>query len=338
MLISSYNKPVREQGKECIEKAFDEVCNGYEATIKALTARVEQSGLPVLKTNIEQCRALLNVTSFEYFFKQKASSIWSSGSIDDYIAEYSKNLDVIVAEIEARHANNLPSIESNKVLVEKLTALFKAIGLRDSYREIDYKSRKKYPQYIDTPAGWVKDLQTISTSDGYESAIASVAEMRKGMTKFAEEYRATKLREQAQKESEQKKLAEAATKERALGVILARQGLDLSLSGANAIAALIRKNKYLYLAHYLLKNRNDWTDGASYAECGLNGFSVGTDPRDKEIFDEISGLCNDFEGDGRVFRDCLNNYDSLFAIVAQSDPTLYADYTRLCALFGTDSE
>jgi len=82
-----------------------------------------------------------------------------------------------------------------------------------------------------------------------------------------------------------------------------------------SIEATLLKNKYLRLAYYLNKNRNDWSDGHSYAESGLSGFAV-EKQIDSDIYNDISSYIDDgWDGDGRVFRDCKYNYTVLYGMV-----------------------
>jgi hypothetical protein len=90
------------------------------------------------------------------------------------------------------------------------------------------------------------------------------------------------------------------------------------------LEAILRKNKYLYLAHYLSLNRGDWNDGYSYADTGLNGFTVETD-EDKEIYADVCSYFEDFS-DGRVFRDSVWNYTRLFSMVSTD---LMDDYNKV---------
>lgn len=52
---------------------------------------------------------------------------------------------------------------------------------------------------------------------------------------------------------------------------------------------ILEKSKYLYLAHYLEKNRGDWSSGYNYARVGINGFGVESE-LDGMIWEEIEGL------------------------------------------------
>jgi hypothetical protein len=89
---------------------------------------------------------------------------------------------------------------------------------------------------------------------------------------------------------------------------------------------LLKKNKYLRLAYFLEKNRGDWTDGPSYAENGLSGFTVET-LDDHLIFVDINDLIEDWGGDGRCFRDCTWNYGRIYSEFVP--PELLADFQQL---------
>lgn len=77
---------------------------------------------------------------------------------------------------------------------------------------------------------------------------------------------------------------------------------------------ILSQDKYLRLAYYLEQNRNDWNDGCDYAETGLNGFTIET-TQDQEIYDSIQALIDDWDGDGRCFRDCAWGYGELYGLV-----------------------
>jgi hypothetical protein len=57
----------------------------------------------------------------------------------------------------------------------------------------------------------------------------------------------------------------------------------------------------------------------------LRGFNVETD-LDRKIYDNILSYISDWQGDGRVFRDCEYNYSVLYGIVSENDSQLYKDF------------
>jgi hypothetical protein len=66
----------------------------------------------------------------------------------------------------------------------------------------------------------------------------------------------------------------------------------------------------------------DWNEGPHYAECGIRGFKAESD-EDNKIVSNINGYIQDWDGDGRIFRDCEWNYDRIFGKV---DEKLLSDY------------
>jgi hypothetical protein len=93
---------------------------------------------------------------------------------------------------------------------------------------------------------------------------------------------------------------------------------------SDIIRAMTEKDKYLDLAYAMEQTRGDWSCGFYRVEDALNGFEVVTDA-DKEIHDEIMSLME--QEDGRVFRDCNNNYSVVYGLV---EPSLLADFLKVC--------
>ena len=94
--------------------------------------------------------------------------------------------------------------------------------------------------------------------------------------------------------------------------------------------AILKQNKYLYLAHYMAANRGDWSDGYSLAEQGLNYFitqKVSDKAVDSAIIEDVGNCISSWDGDGRCFRDTKWSYDAIFALVDDED--LYKDYNSL---------
>ncbi|MNX98846.1 hypothetical protein D3C86_1312710 [compost metagenome] len=124
-------------------------------------------------------------------------------------------------------------------------------------------------------------------------------------------------KEKAEKEKEQNKK---------LALLLAKYDLELTDSWGDLEDVIINRNKYLRLAFYLEKNRKDWTSGHDYAETGLSCFNAESEI-DHKIEEDISScMYENWDGDGRVFRDCAYNYSVLYGIAAEQDPQLYKDF------------
>ena len=145
---------------------------------------------------------------------------------------------------------------------------------------------------------------------------------------FNKLYNADQDKRKAEQEKKQQEI-ERKENERLLAFMLSKYELDITADWDDLQDAIINKNKYLYLAHYLMMNRGDWNDGYNYARTGLGRFIVETS-QDQEIYDCINGLITELDYvDGRCFRDCTWNYDVLYGIVKKQNPALYDDYKKV---------
>jgi hypothetical protein len=190
-------------------------------------------------------------------------------------------------------------------------------------KKYEYKtSRARNKEWVS--CAWTYEIQ--SAFSMYSSNILSTK--NKLIEMFDKLY---KTDQDKRREEENKKQQEIQRKEndRQLAYMLSKYELDITSDWEDLQYAIIRQNKYLYLAHFLMMNRGDWNDGYSYARTGLGGFKVETE-QDKEIFDCINNIATTYEDvDGRYFRDCTWNYDALYGIVKEQNPALYEDYQKV---------
>ena len=227
-----------------------------------------------------------------------------------------------ISDFNLIKAQNVEIIEYNKKVVASARQYMSSLGIPESRSERDYKSRSRYPKSKTISAGYLDDLNRyIPTYDSASIYLGYCTSIAADVTKYAEE--AIK----SIKELEQIKLVEEQEKKKNFLVtkMIIKYELPDTSSSSDVFWHIVNKDMYLRLAHYMSLNRGDWSDGCSYAETGLAGFSTNT-PQDEEIFNEISDLCEDWEGDGRVFRDCEWNYSRIFEL---ADKDLYKDYTEL---------
>jgi hypothetical protein len=242
-----------------------------------------------------------------------------------------QRLEEMKVKADATHAANLPKLESNQKVFDKIVFLMKQAGIPDSYTTQEKSGRSYRSKTVRHAAGYLEDLSRhVKLSDGYDSVEDAYKRHKAALEEYLNKRRAADQEEQRKQEAEKKKI-EA---DRALGIWIGKLGLDIKASWYDILNAVLTKNKYLHLAHYLAKNRGDWSDGYSYAETGLNGFTVEpNNDRDEAIRDEISGLISDWDGDGRVFRDCHWNYDTIFALVPAD---IKQEYDALIAAMPSD--
>lgn len=249
-----------------------------------------------------------------------------------YFSDWQKNLKpTIVAEAltawktecDKIKVKNEPTIKHNLELLEKAKKLFISLGLKETVRKPVGRSRIKTH---DVRAEWVNELdKAIPINDGYylsvEEPFKRYSEALIKWNKELAEHEVQNKRAEEVKSRENKRLNTIAT-------FRVKYNLEPDAEFDDILDALLMKDKYLSLAHYLQKNRGDWNDGYSYAETGLGYFTVET-PEDIKIEREISDLITNWDGDGRCFRDCTYNYDYLFGLVIERNKDLYLDYQKL---------
>lgn len=320
MFLSNNDGSHNDQAKNIINQSIDSIIQKYEAQIAELKARADNS-IPIIKNDIEQCSKITgdlycDISSYETNTNNYYHSKRSPEEVLKYVSDL---LDGKSKLIEETHAKNLSSIENNKIVREKLEKLLKSIGIPDSTRQRDHKSRARFPKYISVPAGYKSDIVNIVISDGYGNALNDIKRKREQLNTWVD---AKKLVVQKEKEEKEKKELEV-KRIRQFGIIASRYGLTENDSEHDLLDAILEKDKYLRLGHYLLKNREDWNGGYSYAENGLGGFNIESE-EDKLIAADIQGCIDNWDGDGRIFRDTEYNYDHCFSLV--KDEQLYKDY------------
>lgn len=234
-----------------------------------------------------------------------------------------KIIDERMASDDEIHEKNLPALLNNLKTKDKIIDFMTSVGISPKYTSWEYPtSRSKNKKSIDKSSGYMSDIEhMIKTSDSYEIVKRQYEEAKK---RFKEQYDKM-IANIALKEKEAEKEAKKEEDRQAL----ARFQVKYENNGDwdDILDVILSKNKYLHLGHYLLMNRNDWTDGCKKAQYGLGGFVVET-PVDKDIETEISGLIENWDGDGRCFRDSCYGYDFLFSLV---DGKLLHDYDEVCS-------
>ncbi|CUI86305.1 MULTISPECIES: hypothetical protein [Achromobacter] len=241
-------------------------------------------------------------------------SRWSTPTPERVAAHALNKLEEARQKDVAAHELNIPRIEINKAIHERVTAMMAEIGMPSSWSEPDRKSRSRYPKSIRHDAGYLLDLRReAKTSDGFEYATTSYESLKKRYEEYAEDAKrqAELERNKAQREREAEEAKRREDME--LAGILLRYGLDVMSSWADVLEALRAKDKYLDLAIAGQRTRGDWSGGPWQVRNALDRFTIESDT-DKDIVVDLSDCLADFE-DGRVFRDTTWNYDRLFGMV-----------------------
>lgn len=281
---------------------------------------------------VEPCKGIeFHSTSLE--FKDGWGSRKEPTTLDGWnqaLERFYKEVNGKVEAINAVHAANQQAIETNRAITAKVTLIMRELGIPGTYQERDYASRAQRPKYNTKAAGYIGDLsRNIVVNDGFEAAISSASRAKSA----AKEFHAKKIAGLAQKEREE---ASAKAKIKADNVLVhmrVKYKCEPEDSVSEILSAIIEKNKYLFLAHWMQENRLDWNDGPSSARTGLDGFSVETE-EDQKIYDAVYSRIDDWDGDGRVFRDMEYSYDVIYGMV--DDTELMADYQRIAEIYSAN--
>lgn len=263
----------------------------------------------------------------EYFYKKDSS--WSNTlpepfeplHIENTLNHFDKTFNKWKEDCEELVQLNRDVITHNKKQIEKLKLIMKTLGVSDTYSTWEYKtSRSSKKTETKHNAGYLGDMsRTIVTVDNYETMCKVIEKKRMDIENLGKKYlkeSQDKQRKLLQSKQEQDKIVE-------LAGLRAKYTPDNLKSDIYEIQdKLLDCDKYLSLAYWLERNRGDWSDGYYYAETGLSSFIVET-KQDQEIEDDIQECINNWDGDGRVFRDTDWNYAELYNLV--ENKTLLSD-------------
>jgi len=316
-----------------VDEAFDFVkseISKLETKLANLTNVIPKQ--PALKEySCKQIKELSNL----YSYQDSARKILS-GSSGEY--QYNRALELLkqaYEHVEQVSKHNDVILENNRKIVASITELMTFYGIPKTYRVLDSKSRARFPKSIEKTSGWVVDLQMhVKTDDGRDNVIKKI----KGFEETINTIRAQVVENEKKLEEEkQKELDEMAAEEnRQVFLIQMIKKYDLApnTSASNLFDFFMKSNKYLALARSLEKNRLDWSDGYEHAQDGLDKFCVLVENEmDDRIIKNIQNAIDDWDGDGRVFRDIEWSYGTLYDCVQTHWPSLYKDYIEFMNTF-----
>lgn len=240
---------------------------------------------------------------------------------EDLIVQFGKYLD----DYKKVYDQNLPIIENNLLIFDKIKVIMAAIGIPDYYRRSYYKSSRSRSLTTESEkAGYLADLErNIPISQ------PNLPKKEEFLRKLNEAYE-PKLKVIRQAEEATQKAEQEQRKIHELALLRAKYTpKDASSTVDEIIDSLLSKDKYLRLAYFLELNRGDWNDGYDYAERGLNSFEVITET-DKLIQEDIQKCINSGNDgfiDGRIFRDTEWNYGIIYELVDNQE--LIEDLSKL---------
>lgn len=314
-----------EWSESRVIKDFLDIVNKKNETIRNLSDKIDSLA------NISPAQELKAYTPIPTIFKDKIEFGWTKrdekGNIIKELACSIQDLDKWVELNTPIYEENRVICENNRKLKDLTFTILKKIGLKDSIYDFETPRAKTRKWHTPNWVGEINKLFITSCKYSWNSCLSSIASGKKQIQDF--------INKENQKELLDKQKEEATLKEKSKLVFLSevnskyKMSIPVELLDKNSVIDhFLKLDKYLRLGHYLRLNRENWDDGPDYAETGLDGFDVVTD-KDVEISNEIRGLIDNWDGDGRVFRDCEYNYDYIFYLC---EPGIYSDYCHVVNL------
>lgn len=294
---------ILEQFKDQVEKSTSIL---KEELLKMEEASKLVTGGTILK--IEPCR-VTGVCAGYTVEVAKSHFIYSRPTWSEHVRAAREALFIERQRIEELHAKNIPAIENNLKVKDRVIALMQTLGIEkefQTYATASSRSTKK--QWITHQAGYLSDLNRVClVSDGYAVAL----EVLNNFDKKIKDYELKSQQEERQALIKKQREEKQQENLKRIAKLAAKYNVDMDLDDIRE--AIFSLDKYLRLAHFLYENREDWNEGPSLALQGLSQFNAVSE-LDLEIYKEISAIVENWQGDGRVFRDCQYNYDFLFSI------------------------
>lgn len=308
-------------------KNIDEAFDFVKGLVVALEKKAESNIPSVMKMNKITMPSVANTyaaNAFKYgssYYERDPKTI---EEVDTKLAQLLEKAEVERLKVAAEHEANLPAIENNQKVREKITQIMKDIGIPSNYTTSEFKTRRSRTKTTTThAAGYIGDLQrNVPVSDESERMLTLIKSAGDSFKRHADTLKANIRKELQEAEKTEKAKKEVLAKAR----LQVKYNLTEDFEWSDVLEVLDNKDKYFKLARAMEETRNDWNDGYGRVQYAISGFQVETE-EDKEIFDEIYELSHEYEDiDGRVFRDCEFNYSFLYGKVSQE---ILSDYETL---------
>ena len=256
---------------------------------------------------------------------------WGSSvvSLERVLEQATNAINVARAEVERVEKANAANLENNNNLSKQIKSLMTRLGFSESYSTFEYpSSRSRNKKEVRHTAGYVADIERMRPKSNTYMASTQIKDYEARLSTYIQSERAKEIKEKTDSDTKAVEHLLNATPELMEFLVLCNVNIMTRMAEApvgckkyvikevlyEILEDTLTKDKYLNLAYMLECNRNDWNDGPDFAERGLNGFNIET-KQDQEIYDEISHHISDWDGDGRVFRDCDWNYSRIYEMV-----------------------
>ena len=311
-------------------KNIDEAFDFVRGVVQALEKKAESNIPSVMKLNKITTPSVANTyaaNAFKYgssYYERDPKTI---EEVDTKLTSLLAKAEQERAKVLEEHQANIPAIENNLKVREKITQIMKDTGIPNNYTTSEFKTQRSRTKTTTThSAGYLGDLQrNVPVSDEKDRMLTLIKSAEDSFKRHADTLKGTIRKELQEAEKTEKVKKEVLAKAR----LQVKYGLDENSDWTDVLDALDKKNKYFMLARAGEETRGYWGEGFGKVEYALGKFVVETE-EDKEIekcYSEIlESHCNGDCEDGRIFRDNEYCYSTLYGKV---DAELMADYETL---------
>lgn len=308
-------------------KNIDEAFSFVKGLVSDLEKKAESNIPSVMKLNKITMPSVANTyaaNAFKYgssYYERDPKTI---EEVDTKLTQLLEKAEVERLKVVAEHEANLPAIENNEKVREKITQIMKDIGIPNNYSTSEFKTQRSRTKTTTThSAGYLGDLQrNVPVSDESERMLTLIKSAVETFKRHADTLKGNIRKELQEAEKNEKAKKEILAKAR----LQVKYNLDEDFEWSDVLEVLDSKDKYFMLARAMEDTRNDWNDGYGRVQYAISSFEVATE-EDKEIFESIHELAYESEDiDGRVFRDCEFNYSFLYGKVSEE---ILNDYETL---------
>lgn len=310
-----------------IINSVDEAFAYVKGLLETAQKRANDTFPKIQKLNEIKQAPIVNVSTTNAFtfdsYYERNKPFTTAEQVDKKLADYQMMLEANLQTIEQVHTTNIPLMENNRVVKEKITVVMQQIGIPSNYTTSEFKTNRSRTKTTTThAAGYIGDLsRNCLVDDNYTYRIKQAKDAFGGLKRKADQEKQRIRQEQQAKEQEEKKKKSV----QALARMQIKYGLNEHSMWEDVLEALDNKDKYFMLARAMEDTRGDWSEGFGRVEWAISRFVVES-PEDKEIEENISTFLDGEYEDGRCFRDCEWNYSVLYGKV---DGEILRDYETL---------
>lgn len=318
-------------------KNVDEAFDFVKGLVTALEKKAESNIPSVMKLNKITMPSVANTyaaNAFKYgssYYERDPKTI---EEVDTKLTQLLEKAEVERLKVVAEHEANIPAIENNQKVREKITQIMKDIGIPNNYSTSEFKTQRSRTKTTTThSAGYLGDLQrNVPVSDESERMLTLIKSAVESLRRHADTLKTNIRKELQEAEKTEKAKKEILAKAR----LQVKYGLDEDFEWSDVLDVLDKKDKYFMLARASEETRGYWGEGFGKVEYALDRFVVETE-EDKEIEKEYAEILEEHNNgdceDGRVWRDCEYNYSVLFGKVSEE---IMKDYETLKEYYNGD--